>query len=104
MHRISGIFAALLALAALPAFAEDAPKAHDPRAAFAETDGNADGRIDREEFHVRLVELFFHGDRDKERQRVGAVRGASRAPRGERIGEGDHGGGGIGHLNRGWCQ
>jgi Ca2+-binding EF-hand superfamily protein len=66
MHRIYGILAALFALAALPALAEEAPKAHDPRAAFAETDENADGRIDREEFHHRMVEIFFHGDRDKD--------------------------------------
>lgn len=66
MHRFSRLFAALLALSAAPAFAEEAPKAHDPRAAFAETDENSDGRIDREEFHHRVVEIFFHGDRDKD--------------------------------------
>jgi Ca2+-binding EF-hand superfamily protein len=66
MHRISGILAVLFALAAPPALAEEAPKAHDPRAAFAETDENADGRVDREEFHHRMVEIFFHGDRDKD--------------------------------------
>ena len=65
MHRISRLFVALLALAAAPAFAKEPAQPHDPRAAFAETDGNADGRIDREEFHVRMVEIFFHGDRDK---------------------------------------
>jgi hypothetical protein len=66
MHRISRLFVALLALAALPAFAEEAVKSHDPRVAFAETDENSDGRIDREEFHHRVVEIFFHGDRDKD--------------------------------------
>jgi Ca2+-binding EF-hand superfamily protein len=64
MHRI--LFVALLVLTASPAFAEDAPKPHDPRAAFAETDENGDGRVDRAEFHHRLVEIFFHGDRDKD--------------------------------------
>jgi Ca2+-binding EF-hand superfamily protein len=66
MQRISRLFVALLALAVAPAFAEEAAKAHDPRAAFAETDENADGRVDREEFHHRIVEIFFHGDRDKD--------------------------------------
>ena len=66
MQRIFSLFVALLALAATPAFAEEAAKAHDPRAAFAETDENADGRVDREEFHHRMVEIFFHGDRDKD--------------------------------------
>jgi Ca2+-binding EF-hand superfamily protein len=37
----------------------------DPRVAFAETDTNGDGQIDRAEFHARMVEIFFHGDRDK---------------------------------------
>ncbi len=57
---------ALLALVALPASAEEAAKGHDPRAAFAETDKNGDARVDREEFHQRMVEIFFHGDRDKD--------------------------------------
>ena len=39
---------------------------HDPRAAHAEADRNGDGYIDREEFHHRMVEVFFHGDRDKD--------------------------------------
>jgi hypothetical protein len=72
MQRISRLFVALLALAAAPALAEEAPKAHDPRAAFAETDENADGRVDREEFHHRMVEIFFHGDRDKDGYMTGA--------------------------------
>lgn len=45
--------------------AEDAA-AHDPKVAFAESDENQDGRIDRAEFVARLVEIFFHGDRDKD--------------------------------------
>jgi hypothetical protein len=58
--------AVLLALVALPAFAEEPAKTHDPRAAFGETDRNGDARVDREEFHHRMVEIFFHGDRDKD--------------------------------------
>ena len=39
---------------------------HDPRVAFAETDTNGDAQIDRAEFHTRMVEIFFHGDRNKD--------------------------------------
>ncbi len=64
-----GIAAALLiaawVVAAGPAFAEERP-AHDPRVAHQETDTNSDGQIDRAEFHARMVEIFFHGDRDKD--------------------------------------
>jgi Ca2+-binding EF-hand superfamily protein len=57
----------LLALAASPAFGDEAPKkSQDPRAAFAETDENKDGRIDREEFHHRVVEIFYFADVDKD--------------------------------------
>ena len=49
----------LLALAASPTFGDEAATRHDPRAAFAETDENNDGRIDREEFHHRVVEIFY---------------------------------------------
>ena len=40
--------------------------AHDPHAAFRETDRDGDGSVDQDEFHLRLVEIFFHGDRDKD--------------------------------------
>jgi Ca2+-binding EF-hand superfamily protein len=66
VHRIVFSLTTLLAIVALPAFAEEPAKAHDPQAAFAETDENGDGRVDREEFHHRMVEIFFHGDRDKD--------------------------------------
>ena len=56
----------LLALAASPAFGDEAAKRQDPRAAFAETDENKDGRIDREEFQHRVVEIFYFADRDKD--------------------------------------
>ena len=48
----------------------DAPasdaKRYDPRAAFAEADQNHDGAIDHEEFHERIVEVFFSADRNKD--------------------------------------
>ena len=58
---------ALFALVASPALAEEpAAPSHDPRAAFAETDKNKDGKVDREEFQMRVMETFFHGDHDKD--------------------------------------
>lgn len=66
MNRMGLIPAALLALAALPAFAEEPVKAQDPNSAFAEADENQNGSVDREEFYHRIVEIFFHGDRDKD--------------------------------------
>jgi Ca2+-binding EF-hand superfamily protein len=69
MRRLTfRLLLALLALSAGPALAEEpAPaKKHDPRAAFTETDKNQDGKIDREEFHQRVMEIFFFGDRDKD--------------------------------------
>jgi Ca2+-binding EF-hand superfamily protein len=46
--------------------AADEAKPYDPRAAFAETDTNKDGAINLEEFHVRLVEVFYNADTNKD--------------------------------------
>ncbi len=46
--------------------AVDQTKPYDPRAAFAETDTNKDGSIDLEEFHARLVEVFYNTDTNKD--------------------------------------
>jgi len=59
------ILSVLLALAASPAFGDKAA-VQDPKAAFAQTDENQDGRIDREEFQHRVVEIFYFGDLDKD--------------------------------------
>jgi Ca2+-binding EF-hand superfamily protein len=56
---------AILALAS-GARAQDKGKPYDPRAAFAEADKNHDGQIDLEEFHARLVDVFFVMDRNKD--------------------------------------
>ena len=66
MHPIFRALVVLVLLAAAPASAEEPKPPGDPRVAFAETDENGDGRVDREEFHHRMVEIFFHGDRDKD--------------------------------------
>jgi len=39
---------------------------YDPAAAFKETDKNGDGAIDLEEFHQRIVEVFYFTDSDKD--------------------------------------
>jgi Ca2+-binding EF-hand superfamily protein len=67
MKRSALLLCVVLAAAPAATSAKEAGGVpHDPRAAFAETDTNHDGKIDREEFHQRMVEVFFFGDRDKD--------------------------------------
>lgn len=54
-----------LALGVTPARAQHPAPTHDPRAAHARADLNGDGQIDRREFQLRLVEVFYHADADK---------------------------------------
>ncbi len=61
--RIAAV-ALAFGLAVSGALAQPAPD--DPRAAFAQTDRNADGYVDREEFHLRIVEVFFFVDLDRD--------------------------------------
>jgi Ca2+-binding EF-hand superfamily protein len=42
------------------------PTAEMARTAHAETDLNGDGAVDREEFHRRMVEIFYLNDIDKD--------------------------------------
>ena len=66
MKRSTAFIAfSLLVLAAFPARAQEAP-AYDVKKAFAETDKNGDGEIEIDEFHERLVDIFFLGDVDKD--------------------------------------
>jgi len=46
--------------------AEGPQPTYDPRAAFAETDTNRDGTIDRWEFYNRTVEVFYRADANKD--------------------------------------
>jgi hypothetical protein len=66
--RVAAVF--LVAGASLllshAAKAEGPAVSYDPRAAFAQTDTNKDGQIDIEEFHARLVEVFYNADTDKD--------------------------------------
>jgi Ca2+-binding EF-hand superfamily protein len=68
MRRASAnlIVAVGLALVCPCAMAEETARSYDPRAAFAEADKNRDGSVDREEFHVRIVEIFYSADRNKD--------------------------------------
>ncbi len=66
MRWISTFFLTLaLLLSGISAHAEDPAPAHDPKAAHAQADLNGDGQIDRREFHLRMVEVFYHADVDK---------------------------------------
>ena len=56
----------LIVLTASAGLAAEPAKPQDPKTAFSEADENHDGRIDREEFHHRVVEIFYFGDRDKD--------------------------------------
>jgi Ca2+-binding EF-hand superfamily protein len=49
----------------ISAQAEASAPTHDPKAAHAKADLNGDGQIDRREFHLRMVEVFYHADVDK---------------------------------------
>jgi Ca2+-binding EF-hand superfamily protein len=59
------LIAWMLFLPAL-ASAQGAPAENDPRAAFAASDENQDGRIDHEEFHHRIVQMFYFADDDRD--------------------------------------
>jgi Ca2+-binding EF-hand superfamily protein len=66
MRWISLFFLTLaLVLSTSPAGSEDSAPTHDPKAAHAQADLNGDGYIDRREFHLRMVEVFYHADVDK---------------------------------------
>jgi Ca2+-binding EF-hand superfamily protein len=60
------VLAAVFLSAADAARAEEAQQKYDPRAAFAETDTNHDGIVDRQEFDVRIVEVFYRADVNKD--------------------------------------
>jgi EF hand len=60
-----------------PAWAQ-LPSPSELRQQFQETDRNGDGKIDREEFHRRSVELFYFLDKDRKGYLVlAAIRGLS---------------------------
>lgn len=60
------LLVATLGFGAAATRAGEAKPPYDPRAAFAETDTNRDGVVDHEEFHERIVEIFYMADRNKD--------------------------------------
>ena len=65
IQRWSIALAAAACLHAGAAIAQDAAK-YDTKAAFAESDENADGVIDPAELYARLTEVFFVADANKD--------------------------------------
>ena len=63
--RIAPLLIAIISCIGFGALADDRPT-HDPRVAHEETDTNGDGQVDRAEFNARMVEIFFHGDANKD--------------------------------------
>jgi hypothetical protein len=63
---VAFLFAGATLMLTASGWAADPGKPYDPRAAFAATDTNKDGQIDIEEFHVRLVEVFYNADTNKD--------------------------------------
>jgi len=66
MRTIKTLILAAALVAAGSAYAADASPKPDPRQAFKETDTNGDGVIDHQEFHVRIVEVFYFADFNKD--------------------------------------
>lgn len=65
MHRTSLALLVTLALvAAAPAVADSMD--YDARESHSLVDVNKNGYVDRGEFHVRMVEVFYHADADKD--------------------------------------
>ena len=58
------ILAATLVAAGSAAWAQ-LPSPQELRQQFQETDRNGDGKVDREEFHRRSVEVFYFLDKDR---------------------------------------
>ncbi|HEX7127087.1 MAG TPA: hypothetical protein VF406_15110 [Thermodesulfobacteriota bacterium] len=56
----------VLAAATTSSTAGERPASSDMRSAYGATDRNGDNRVDREEFHQRMVEVFFFEDADKD--------------------------------------
>ena len=63
-HLIAFTVTSALMVATGAAWAQ-LPSAQELRQQFLETDKNADGKIDREEFHLRSVELFYYLDKNR---------------------------------------
>lgn len=56
----------VMALLVLGAAAAAATPTYEPRQAFSESDTNGDGRVDRDEFRVRTIDVFYAADANKD--------------------------------------
>lgn len=65
-HSRLALSMVLVLAAATPSNAAEPSTSSDTRAAYGATDRNSDNRIDREEFHQRMVEVFFFEDADRD--------------------------------------
>jgi Ca2+-binding EF-hand superfamily protein len=65
MKALSALIIALCMISAVPAFAAGVPKL-DPAATMGLADRNGDRKIDREEYHQRMTEVFYFADADKD--------------------------------------
>jgi EF hand len=63
-RSLAALAASSVIVAAGAAWAQ-LPSPQELRQQFQETDRNGDGKIDREEFHRRSVELFYFLDKDR---------------------------------------
>jgi len=65
MSRTDLVRAVIASLAVVCAARAETSANYDVQAAFDQTDANKDGVIEIDEYFDRLVEIFFHGDADK---------------------------------------
>jgi Ca2+-binding EF-hand superfamily protein len=65
MKTLSALIMALCVISALPAFGAGAPKL-DTTGTMGLADRNGDRKIDREEYHQRMTEVFYFADVDKD--------------------------------------
>ncbi len=56
----------VIALLLLGVAAAAATPTYEPRQAFSESDTNSDGRVDRDEFRVRTIDVFYAADANKD--------------------------------------
>ncbi len=65
-HSILSIAAAALLAASASASESGGPIEEDPAKAHANTDYNGDGKVDRHEFSMRVVDVFYFADADRD--------------------------------------